>query len=446
MTIAERHQNEKNFFSESPPFNTIDKKRVGIASLQLALENLLSDHVARLFPEIRKEVDVKLRAYRVELANLGPPRQTAPEQMQYLIKLSTLFQKKVEDALNGQYRDGDVATSRLRMIVQNASGHFAREIGTRGETYKFRNISDMQEIETEGDDRKGLNAFGFGANVSSDGFFPKTGPFGGKGVLFNSLNTVQVQPAQDIYKIIQNVYLSSRGKELPGLVNPRVLEELFAMQTTKWRPIAEKHVHGIIVSVRECLSIFFESTIKDRDLRARVRVRIDALVDESIKLALSELDRILVDEREGPLLTDNHYFADTLQACRAERVLASLRKMGFVDGERYVMNFKSMTTMAHLSNEASAVYDIHDALRAYYKVAMKRFVDNVKVQVIERRLFKEHGPVHTFSPDWASALSVPDLQTIAGESFSTSNMRSQLEDQISRLEKANKICAGNAID
>lgn len=364
--------------------------------------------------------------------------------MQHLIKLSTLYQRKVADALDGNYREGDEAASKLRMIVQNEGANFSKAIDQRGHTYKFRTTSETLAGES-GEKGEWGNEFNFELRPKSK-IKQARGHKNEHESEEESETTDEEHESRNIYTFIRQVYLSSRGKELPGLVNPRVLEELFAAQTTKWRSIAEQHVYKVIGSVRECLSLFFDTTVKDQDVRARIRQRINSQVEDSMLLALAELHRILVDEREGPLLTDNHYFADTLQTCRAKRVVAGLKKMGFVDGQNYVMNFKSMTAVGHLSNEASAVHDIHDALKAYYKVAMKRFVDNVKLQVIERCLFKENGPPHIFSPDWASTLSIADLHAIAGESFSTSDARTTLEDQISRLEKAKKICAGVAID
>ena len=40
----------------------------------------------------------------------------------------------------------------------------------------------------------------------------------------------------------------------------------------------------------------------------------------------------------------------------------------------------AITRAAHLSNEDHAVNDIHDILKAYYKVALKRYMDNVVLQ------------------------------------------------------------------
>jgi hypothetical protein len=85
---------------------------------------------------------------------------------------------------------------------------------------------------------------------------------------------------------------------------------------------------------------------------------------------------ILNDERGGILQTVNHYFADTLSSIREERVLTRLRDAGLEANYGGVDIDRVMKTV-HLSNEDQAVNDIHDTLKAYYKVVMKRFIDNI---------------------------------------------------------------------
>jgi len=36
-----------------------------------------------------------------------------------------------------------------------------------------------------------------------------------------------------------------------------------------------------------------------------------------------------------------------------------------------------MISVVHLSNETLAIYNIYDILKAYYKVSLKRFIDNI---------------------------------------------------------------------
>ncbi|KAL5371097.1 hypothetical protein PMIN06_012048 [Paraphaeosphaeria minitans] len=99
----------------------------------------------------------------------------------------------------------------------------------------------------------------------------------------------------------------------------------------------------------------------------------------------------------------------------------------------------------HLSNEDQAVNDIDDILKAYYKVAMKRFVDNVVLQVTERHLLGLEGPVRSLSPDMIADLEDGELMDIAGENFSASSTRNDLAIKFDRLQKALQIAQQAAI-
>ncbi|KAI9719100.1 MAG: hypothetical protein M1812_003730 [Candelaria pacifica] len=101
FTIEQRHEMERVFF-DAAPWKVLDKKRVGISALKASLGRLLSNHVASEFPEIRKEIETRYSKCREELDELGAPRQTTHEQMQYVLRLAGTYQRKVEDSLNGR--------------------------------------------------------------------------------------------------------------------------------------------------------------------------------------------------------------------------------------------------------------------------------------------------------------------------------------------------------
>ncbi|KAJ5982388.1 hypothetical protein N7451_012488 [Penicillium sp. IBT 35674x] len=145
---------------------------------------------------------------------------------------------------------------------------------------------------------------------------------------------------------------------------------------------------------------------------------------ETYDQAHGQLLTIVNDERGGILQTVNHYFTDTLSLIRQKRVIARLECLGFQDG--YAFDMKTVLKGVHLSNEDQAIFDIRDTLKAYYKVAMKRFMDNVIAQVSERYILREGGPVKTFPPDLIGGFEDDMLTEIAGENFSTASRRNDL--------------------
>ena len=454
FTMEQRHKAESDFFATAP-WKTLDRTRVGVSALKQALSALLSDHVANEFPTITEEIEVNLQRYRLELKALGPPRQTPHEQLQYLIKVAGEFQREVEDSLAGRYQNTSRNVSKLRMHVQNAGLDFAKLMHGTGHTLHFRSPeddydddeADLDYVEKIEDEDKDEDEDEDDDDVDDDGDKVDSNRASITSVFEGNLDGIDEDiergPSR-LYEVIRVYYRNSRGRELPGHVNPSVLENLFEYQTKNWQRIAKIHLDRVIASTAACLDDLFVAVVPDTTIRTRIKEHIATDMTNARDGAKAQLNIILNDERSGPLLTDNHYFADNLAAARAQRVVASLKKAGFEDGKQFTMNFNTMTSASHLSNEASAIHDIHDTLQAYYKVALKRFIDNVKVQVVERCLFGSTGMTSVFTTDYVSRLLPAELENLVGEDFNTSTTRTTLQMQIERMEQAKKICVGKA--
>lgn len=311
------------------------------------LGKLLYDHIRSEFPTLVQDIRNLVIEARAQLDSLGPSRQTFMDQRQFLTRLAVRYQRSVTDSLTGNndstWESDD--PRKLRMHLQMNNDMFSKRMTQRGHTRMFRLVDG--EINRE-----------FAPFVRKD--------------------------EENIYSWIRRVYRESRGSELPGTVNPTVLENMFRQQSEKWNEIATRHVtdtEGIISRFNKAVfqDVFYEDTLRDK-----MESRNDVAFRKATQDAASQLAAILADERGGILQTVNYYFADTLAATRQDRVLKRLQKLGPEDGNVITVNLKSLASTAHLSNEDQAVNDVHDILKAYYKVALRRFTDNVVIQVVER--------------------------------------------------------------
>ena len=97
----------------------------------------------------------------------------------------------------------------------------------------------------------------------------------------------------------------------------------------------------------------------------------------------------------------------------------------------------------HQSNATNldfVIQDLHDILCAYYKVARKRFVDNVCMQGADYHLIAgPDTPLKVFTPAFVGSLSKEQLESIAGEDLSTRRKRKELRNEIANLEKGRKV-------
>lgn len=93
-----------------------------------------------------------------------------------------------------------------------------------------------------------------------------------------------------------------------------------------------------------------------------------------------------------------------------------------------------------MSNSEQTVEDIHDILKSYYKVARKRFVDNVCMQAADFHLVTgPEAPMNIFSPSWVYCLTDEQLEHIAGEELSIRRKRHRLQKETKDLEAGRKI-------
>ncbi|KAH0544346.1 hypothetical protein FGG08_001487 [Glutinoglossum americanum] len=437
VTMEARNKNEADFFKNSP-FNVLDKKRTGVPALSIFLGKMLCDHVISEFPSLRQEISALCLESRKRMEELGPPCQTPQEQRAYLLKLAGSYQRRVEDALSGRYKMSGKHPSKLRMHIQNANDTFGEAMHTKGHSRKFR--STDEDMESEIAQRYDMSLVKCRLRRHRTPH-----PYTSSIVNRKYSQAASDDDTEDIYVWIKDIYKDSRGPELPGHVNSSVLQNLFHQQTMNWVPISMEHVDSVSVKTLSAHEVLLAQSCADKPIRDKLRARLKPFLERSVLRAKAELQRILDDEREGPLLTNNHYYADNLVAARSERVITGLKRLGYQDGCDCIMDFKAMTSVAHLSNETSAVYDIHDSLKAYYKVALKRFIDNVCQQAIERNFLGPEGPISIFGSEFVGNLSDAELASISAEDFTTSNARDELVYRISRLEKALELSANVAL-
>jgi len=266
------------------------------------------------------------------------------------------------------------------------------------------------------------------------------------------------EPSSDsITKWLEEVYKESRGFEL-GTFDPSLLPIIWKKQSAKWDDIALGYISDI-VSLVHSFTVHLLSRIchDERLLRELYAVLADSLI-ERYKKSIDFTKFILSIERAGTPLTTNHYFADNLEkryfkqrhleifaadymTSRDQRMRARMAKAAFTtkDGKRYVP-LDTKLSNANASNLTYTISDLHDILKAYYKVARKRFVDNVCMQASDHYLVNgPDTPVKVFSPKFVSGLSDEQLEAIAGEEVGMRRKRAQLKRDIENLEKGRRV-------
>jgi hypothetical protein len=93
-----------------------------------------------------------------------------------------------------------------------------------------------------------------------------------------------------------------------------------------------------------------------------------------------------------------------------------------------------------MSNSEHVIQDIHDILRSYYKVARKRFTDNIIKQATDYFLVTgPETPLKLFSPNFVSTLDANEISHIAIEAPRVKRERHRLMKELSSLKEARDI-------
>lgn len=141
------------------------------------------------------------------------------------------------------------------------------------------------------------------------------------------------------------------------------------------------------------------------------------------------------------LLTCQHY-------SRQKRLRASLEKHATFQTNghgvaRSTIALDNIVQNHPMSNAQHTVFEVHDILKAYYKVARKRFVDNICMQAADYLLVTgPNNPLKILSPQFVSALSDEQLEEIAGEDIGLRRKRIALAKEVKDMEIGKKILAG----
>ncbi|PTB63389.1 hypothetical protein BBK36DRAFT_1181795 [Trichoderma citrinoviride] len=398
LSMKDRSDLESGYFS-SPPWTTLglDMNRVGVTKLRSYLQELLDTHIERELPKVRQEIKTFLEVKEHKLQSLGDARPTVDLMRIFLTRSSMKFYELLQAALDGNYHTIDAAFfseahgSRLRARVQELNTEFEARMRSSGQK---RELLEPELTEKPG------------AKIQA--------------------------------------HSRTRGKELPGNHNPALLEELFHEQSSPWFSIAQRHVLRTSGTVAQWVLLAVERLYPEVTLRNLVSGILKAWLDEAKKSALEELQKLIDDERRSPL-TYNHYFTDNVQKSRLDKqrkevqraVLAKKDHLGRVhlDNDRDIENFVEAIGFfitADMNEEACNEAIIQ--LGAYYKVAMKTFVDNVARQVIERHMI---SPLpNAFCPNSISELSEEDVVRIGSESKQQVEKRKKLAAQVQGLKKS----------
>ncbi|TGO28756.1 hypothetical protein BPAE_0023g00210 [Botrytis paeoniae] len=398
VTSVERDRIEEEFFSQGI-WKTLPRGILGVAQLRERLSRVLLDHIKSELPALIREIQAILHESQQAFTKLGDRRGNAEQQRLYLLKHSQHFTNICRASCDGIYEDkffGDIAseefkTRRFRAVVQNLNLAFAEMVRLNG-----------QHINLRGNGLEGKS----------------------------------------------NEAISW----LPETFSPMLIGDLFRVQSKPWGKISKTHLQDIWAKARGHLEDILSSLMDSETYMALLMLYVDSLMEKLLKKATDELDRLFRD-RHRHAITYNHYFTETVQkisdARNQKRLLEVLEKVFPLDeynqtrtGPGNLSTICSMVSGSIPDMDTRASIELLDHLEAFYKVAMKTFVDNVSVQVIEASIVDNLADV--FNPLAVAQMTSELVSQIAAESQENQTQRERLEKKIHILEEGLNTCKWHA--
>ncbi|KAJ5882273.1 uncharacterized protein N7529_000945 [Penicillium soppii] len=418
-SLSDRDTQEWKFFSQGI-WEDLPRSLVGVDSLRTRLSSLLLGQIASELPSLINEINSKINSCSSQLQKLGDPRATLDEQRSYLLHISQAFQSLVKAAVDGTYNEpffGDAKTDngyqkRIRAVIQNLNQKFTDNISHRGHLRHVHEIEDHRSVSK-------------------------------RQILLTRKEYVQH---------IETLLKKTRGRELPGTFNPLIVKDLFQEQCGPWEDLTHNHITAAWAAAREFLQHAVSYVADEATSKALFQNVILPALENLRHVLRKGSEELLMPHQRGHPITYNHYFTETLQKTRADRQKDAFRKalqsyfgVDTLSTSETVVHaidiqglFNSLvqTTIPDMTRFASE--EALDCMLAYYKVALKRFVDDIATEVIEVNLL---GAIPTlFTPITAYEMPKELVRQIAGESEESQSRREQLNKKLWILRKGSDTC------
>ncbi|KAI1875074.1 uncharacterized protein JN550_002503 [Neoarthrinium moseri] len=458
-TSGSIEQSELDRMFQMQPWADLPQDRVGIAALKEQLGSLLVEITRREFPKLLREVGDQIRECKRELHSLGPSRQDEREQRSFLNHIAGTFQDRARAALAADY-NADPAFDQddeLRLIthVVNITDVFSADFQQGAHSRHFENI-ELAELESlihcevasapECEEKPvesmidSLRALLKKAKV--DSVTPaELAELSEVIVLPHTIPT----PCEGVAAWINEVYLRSRGMDL-GTFNANMVSTAFTEQSRKWGDMTKLYMSRVIITLHRFIAAALRSVCPDEQARSQLWSAILETLIDRYKGAMAQACLLTeVEQRKQPY-TLNRQFTKALSKARAYRITELLRPKARKDtkqyGElQYMVNLDDIANAAEGKRNVDQLQEeIHDILRAYYSLALDRFIDNVFQLAVDYNLL--HGPsspLKVFTQDWVIDLEPEQLEQIVGETKAAKRRRAKLAKKIDDLSNALRI-------
>jgi GTP-binding protein EngB required for normal cell division len=294
LPSVQRDAIEGEFFSKGL-WASIDPQTRGVASLRLRLSALLKDQILAQLPSLVQDVEDGIHDCASRLDRLGPVRATYHQQLSYLLRVSDEYTSLVAQAVGGTYTDpffghrkDRMFGSRLRAVVQNRLQEFADEMRESGQRQCI--------VDSESDDEGSYKAGG----------------------------VTQISRSEYIQDVANRLKFC-KGRELPGLFNPLIVNDLFVEQCEPWGSIARGLAEDILEAAHLTIQLIVEHITASDVAEGILKLVCQGV--EKLKVGLdAQVDALLASTAQHPI-TYNPQLTKNVQNIQQSRYKRDVKKL-----------------------------------------------------------------------------------------------------------------------
>lgn len=381
MPVQVARKNEEHFFAQHKLFSTMSRSHFGVDNLVKKLTTVLVSRVYDALPGMREEINNLMEKAANELGELGTGAGDTPtEANMTLMRIVFEYNSLLSESSAGRYVDKRLWAPNLRLCT------------------RVRDLYDAFKAAVE-DTRP---------------------PFEGDSKFID-----------EVERDIRN----SRGRELPGFLNPRIFESRVAQYVEEWRTASNKLIADVRRLVADVANDILASLAPEfPGLRHKMHEIISNVLKNLEGEARAEITAVFRREVGQPF-TMNEQFLNAVNAKRLERfdkaVVLALARAG--RDQRGNVREKNVSDMLRAWYESyycsgssarirAEAEDMATMLGCYWDVSAKRFVDN-HVMVIDTNIVRPlaqavHVPMNELvlkvgtSQQALDKLLQEDLQTV----------------------------------
>ncbi|KAI9925789.1 hypothetical protein MW887_005595 [Aspergillus wentii] len=422
----ERDELEKEFFS-SGAWAAISRELVGLESLRYRLGNILQEHIKRNMPDLVADIEEKISCRQKRLVKLGEERGTVQKERSYLLRIGNNFERTVSNALNGLYTGEFFGgldpvslqhdPRRLRAVVRELNDQFADTMHLRG--CRRRIVGLDEELEDQSPTRKRQKSYVQGSDESGPILVSKT----------------------ELEQEIEEKIHENRGIELPGNANQLLVGDLFRDQSKPWEKLAKGHIMAVWESVRCFVGLLLHHLSDDHTCPKLMGTVLDPALEKMKDHLLEKLQELMAYNKRGhPLLFCQQYLG-SVEKLQYDQQLALLdeRLRTSTETSFAANDVRNLVLETQPSRGHFAAAQIIHLVQAYYKMAMRSFIENIAILGIENCLL--HPLESVFTGLTVNDMDDAAIQYLASEHKFVQADRELLRSELDKLQACLRICS-----